>query len=346
MEINEILIRWYENAGRDLPWRNTENPYEIWVSEIILQQTRVAQGMDYYRRFLEHFPGVSSLAASKVEEVLRVWQGLGYYSRARNMHRTASDIVANHGGIFPRTYKTLLELKGIGPYTAAAIASIAFGEAIPAIDGNVKRVISRIYGITADIGSVRGNREIATAAGQIMDNEDPGKFNQAMMDFGSLVCRPKNPDCLSCPVQNHCYAFKNKMTDRLPVKTKAKDPIRRYFYFFILKHKGKLYIEQRTGRDIWNLLYQFPLMEADAGLSDREIIGRMKERWPGDLHIRKISDTISHQLSHQLIISRFIHVSAPGEMKDKGLLEIPENELGNYAVPRLIEKYVEDAGWL
>ncbi len=346
MEINKILLKWYEKNGRDLPWRTTRNPYKIWVSEIILQQTRVIQGRKYYESFLQHYPDVFSLASARVEEVLKIWQGLGYYSRARNMHATAVDIVHNYKGVFPGKYEELLRLKGIGPYTAAAIGSIAFGETVPAVDGNVKRVVSRIFGISHDIKSHKGLEEVEYAAREIMDKDQPGKHNQAIMDFGAIVCRPKNPDCQSCVLKHECYAFQNNMVDRLPVNVQNKQIRGRYFYYFIIRKGDHIYIEQRKEKDIWNLLYQFPLIESDTELTHEEIIRRMENTWFSKTslpEITKISTPLKHQLSHQLIAAQFIHLRL--EEKDSapdadGLIEIAEDRLDGYAIPRLIEKYL------
>ncbi len=341
---------WYGEAGRNLPWRNTLNPYEIWVSEIILQQTRVNQGINYYKRFLERFPDIFSLAGARVEEVLKVWQGLGYYSRARNMHEAAKDIVENYNGKFPDHFESLLRLKGIGRYTAAAIASIAFGEVVPAVDGNVKRVISRIFGVTDDMKSRKGEAAVEEAARKIMDDSRPGMFNQALMDFGSRICTPRNPDCAACPLKDHCYAFRNNMTDILPVNKKNKAVRMRYFYYFIMKNKQDILIEQRKDKDIWHLLYQFPLIESPSELAEQDILTQMKERWfkgIAGIEIAGFSSGILHQLSHQLISARFIHVrvSSP-EFLPAGerFIKIPEATLDNYAIPRLIEKYLEVAG--
>ncbi|HYW95299.1 MAG TPA: A/G-specific adenine glycosylase [Bacteroidales bacterium] len=341
---------WYRSAARDLPWRRSGNPYEIWVSEIILQQTQVSQGRHYYERFLERFPDVHILAEAKVEEVLKVWQGLGYYSRARNMHITAVDIVTNHGGHFPGNYVSLLKLKGIGPYTAAAIASIAFGEAIPAIDGNVKRVVSRIFGIRHDIKSRAGQHDIEMASQSLITSMLPGDFNQAMMDFGAMVCLPKKPLCPGCPVREHCYAFLHHKQDSLPVNMKKTKIRQRYFYYFIIRHGKNLFIQQRKERDIWHLMYQFPLVESGSALTDEDVIKLMTDRLisnPSDAEITKISAGIKHQLSHQLITARFVHLAAKGNPPvnaNSDLIEIPAATLESYAIPRLIEKYIDENG--
>ncbi len=345
MEISKILIGWYKRMGRTLPWRNSSNPYNIWVSEIILQQTRVGQGRAYYERFLKSFPDVFSLARADIGEVLKVWQGLGYYSRARNMHHTAGVIVRELGGRFPANYRSLLTLKGIGPYTAAAVSSIAFGEAIPAIDGNVKRVISRLCGIHGDIKSGSTVKDIRFILEEIIDRKEPGVFNQALMDFGALVCRPARPSCGECPLHSSCYAFQHDKTSELPVNVKSIRIKKRYFYYCIIRKDDSVCLEQRKGKDIWNLLYQFPLIESAEELSREEILRRIGEKIcqgnPKTV-IGRISGPVSHQLSHQQIIARFIHINGKVLPPAGGSFFIPVKNLDAYAIPRLIERYLEN----
>ena len=255
----ETLISWYDDHKRDLPWRGETDPYKIWVSEIILQQTRVQQGWDYYHRFLDNFPNVKTLAEADEEKVLKVWQGLGYYSRARNMHAAAREIMAEHHGIFPQTYDKIRSLKGIGNYTAAAIASIAFHLPYPAVDGNVIRIVSRIFGICDDVTQPTVLKRITAICETEIDPAQPGVFNQAAMDFGAMQCVPRNPKCDECPFQSNCYAFKNNLTDTLPIKKKKGESKHRFFHFTIYLSDNQTIIEKRTSSDIWKNMYQFNL---------------------------------------------------------------------------------------
>lgn len=236
MKIGGIIREWYEKNRRELPWRETHDPYRVWLSEVILQQTRVDQGLGYYRRFLEAFPNVDALARASEDEVLKLWQGLGYYSRARNLHQAAREIMAERGGALPEDYEGWLKVKGVGAYTAAAIASICFGEPRAVVDGNVSRVIARIHGVETPVNSSAGAREIAALAGGMLDRSDPGTHNQAMMEFGALQCIPRDPGCPVCPVQVQCIANRTGEVNRLPVKRPRKKPVDRYFYYYIMLH--------------------------------------------------------------------------------------------------------------
>ena len=281
----ETLISWYDDHKRDLPWRGETDPYKIWVSEIILQQTRVQQGWDYYHRFLDNFPNVKTLAEADEEKVLKVWQGLGYYSRARNMHAAAREIMAEHHGIFPQTYDKIRSLKGIGNYTAAAIASIAFHLPYPAVDGNVIRIVSRIFGICDDVTQPAVLKRITAICETEIDPDQPGVFNQAAMDFGAMQCVPRNPKCNECPFQSSCYAFKNNLTDTLPIKKKKGESKHRFFHYTIYLSDNQTIIEKRTGSDIWKNMYQFPLTETDS------------EKWP-EKPVFVTREVLSHQIIH------------------------------------------------
>ncbi len=281
----ETLISWYDDHKRDLPWRGETDPYKIWVSEIILQQTRVQQGWDYYHRFLDNFPNVKTLAEADEEKVLKVWQGLGYYSRARNMHAAAREIMAEHHGIFPQTYDKIRSLKGIGNYTAAAIASIAFHLPYPAVDGNVIRIVSRIFGICDDVTQPTVLKRITAICETEIDPAQPGVFNQAAMDFGAMQCVPHNPKCDECPFQSNCYAFKNNLTDTLPIKKKKGESKHRFFHFTIYLSDNQTIIEKRTSSDIWKNMYQFPLTETDS------------EKWP-EKPVFVTREVLSHQIIH------------------------------------------------
>ncbi|HET8808815.1 MAG TPA: A/G-specific adenine glycosylase, partial [Flavobacteriaceae bacterium] len=264
MNFSEKLIDWYLPQKRELPWRNTVDPYKIWLSEIMLQQTRVAQGLPYYEVFLENFPAVFDLAKASEEKVLKLWQGLGYYSRARNMHFTAKYIAEEKNGEFPKTASGLLKLKGIGDYTAAAIASICFGEPVPVVDGNVYRALSRIFGIETPIDSTLGKKEFKQLAHQLIDPKKPAEHNQALMEFGALQCKPKNPLCETCPFQNSCMALQLGKIEKLPVKTKKIKTTLRHFNYLVFVSKNKqTLLQQRTGKGIWQNLYEFPLLESE-----------------------------------------------------------------------------------
>ena len=346
VKISDILARWYLDHKRDLPWRKTKDPYAIWVSEIILQQTRVVQGIDYYHRFMNRFPDLQSLAEAKIEEVLKVWQGLGYYSRARNMHAAAWQMITDHGGVFPSTYQEMLKLKGIGPYTAAAVASIAFNEPRAVVDGNIHRVIARIFGLFEPPGQVPAKCGICRKAEALLDRAEPGIHNQAVMEFGALVCTPANPSCRSCPLQKHCTAFGKHLVEELPVRNKKTTQKHRYFHYFIVHSAEGILIRQRTGKDIWQHLFEFPLIETPRPVSP----GRLMEStsWNQlftDSRVKpfKVSKMIKHTLTHQVIHAKFYHLDAfPDNFALKSSFqEVPLAELGKLPVPKLIENYLE-----
>lgn len=262
MNFHNLLIKWYLQNKRDLPWRNTTNPYHIWLSEIMLQQTRVAQGMPYFLSFTTAFPTVFDLANANEEQVLKLWQGLGYYSRARNLHKTAQYIATELNGIFPDNYKDLLQLKGVGEYTAAAIASFSYNEAVPVVDGNVFRVLSRYFDIETDIAQAYAKKEFAALAFELMPKDNPAIFNQAIMEFGALQCVPKSPNCQICVFSESCAALQKKKVDQLPVKSKKLKVRNRYFNYLMLSDaEEKTLIQKRTAKGIWHNLYEFPLIE-------------------------------------------------------------------------------------
>jgi A/G-specific adenine glycosylase len=340
--ITQGVLSWYSQHARDLPWRKTKDPYKIWLSEIILQQTRVSQGLPYYQKFIEHFPTVQHLASAVQEEVLLLWQGLGYYSRARNLHACAQKVVTDFDGDFPASYKELLSLPGIGPYTAAAIASFAFDLPYPAVDGNLIRVFSRLFGVYHVPNSPASQKEVQRIASELMEGAPPATFNQAMMEMGAMMCTPKKPQCELCPVYEHCYAKANNVVNQLPVP-KAKIKIRdRYFYYVIVYSQGKYAIEQRKGKDIWENLFQFPLIEVTHVLEDGEVEKEVNKRFPKSL-VQKTSPEYTHILSHQRLHTRFVEV----ELKNKtdapeSYLWVGKEDFKKYAFPRLIERYLED----
>lgn len=250
-EISHLLICWYNENKRDFPWRKTTDPYKIWVSEIVLQQTRVAQGWNYYLRFIEKFPTLQALAESSEKDVLNMWQGLGYYSRARNMHAAAQTIATHHNNKMPNTYKEIISLKGVGEYTAAAVLSFAFNKPYAVVDGNVYRVLSRLFAIDTPIDTARGKKEFAQLAQELLDVDRPGKYNQAIMDFGAMQCTPTMPLCATCPLQHLCVAFKLNLQPQFPVKQNKTKVRKRYFHYFHIKFDGTIYLHKRKENDIW-----------------------------------------------------------------------------------------------
>ena len=338
------LYRWYDHQKRDLPWRLTSDPYKIWISEIILQQTRVAQGIDYYHRFIKRFPTVNKLAIANEDEVLKLWQGLGYYSRARNLHQAAQTIANNHHGVFPDTYTKIKELKGIGPYTAAAIASIAFNLPYPTIDGNVYRVLSRYFGIKTPIDSNQGKKEFEHLAEELIDKDNPGMHNQALMEFGALQCVPKNPDCAVCPLAQSCSAYISNQVSLLPLKQKKTKQLHRYFYYYLIGDKDFIYLEKRTGNDIWKNLYQLPLIETEHELLDNEILLKnVPFILSGPFNFVSLSAKKKHILSHRIIWARVIKLEISDETRiSKALIRVNKKDISKFAVPRLLELFFED----
>ncbi|MEE4198903.1 MAG: A/G-specific adenine glycosylase [Bacteroidales bacterium] len=346
LKVNKAITEWYQHNKRDLPWRDTKNPYYIWISEIILQQTRVDQGIHYYDQFIHHFPDIFTLANSPLEKILKLWQGLGYYSRARNMHYTANQIVNNFQGKFPESYHELIKLKGVGEYTAAAIASIAFDQNVPALDGNVYRVLSRVFGIAESTEKAYGKKVFKQKATELMKNQNPGIFNQALMEFGALQCTPKNPACESCVLNHDCFAFEHKMIDDLPLKKQKINQRHRFFNFLYIQHENKIYIEQRKKNDIWKLLYQFPLIETNKSVSLDSLIrnNHWKRLFKGTkTNIERISKEKIHQLSHQKLFAKFyqVKIDQPNTFLLNNYLETTPEEVDKYGVPKLIENFLK-----
>lgn len=331
-----------------MPWRKTSDPYKIWLSEIILQQTRVQQGLVYYNRFVEKYPDVSSLAKAAEEDVLKMWQGLGYYSRARNLHHTVKIIAVDFKGVFPSDYKTLLKLKGIGPYTAAAITSIAFQNPEPVVDGNVIRLISRVFGIDKSYYSPIGKKRIDEIVRNKIDRKDPGTFNQAMMEYGSAFCIPKNPDCRNCIFNSSCFAFKNNQVDQLPVRKKPLTQRQRYFhYIVILNNKDEsIYLKKRTQDDIWKNLYDFPLIENEKWLAEKSLLkNKLFQLLFENITREKIfqSPTMKHQLTHQTLYAIFYIYQVGNENNyfKQDLVKINFSNLDKLPVPRLIDRFIK-----
>ncbi len=339
------LEGWYNDYGRTLPWRGINDPYRIWLSEIILQQTRIEQGRDYYLRFVEAFPTVADLAAATEEQVLRQWQGLGYYSRARNLHAGALYIMDECGGRFPDTYEGILKIKGVGRYTAAAIASFAFRLPHPVIDGNVYRFISRLRGISTPIATDAAYREFETVLMQLIDRQRPDRFNAALMDFGSLQCRPQ-PDCTACPFADECEALRTGRVTMLPVKAAKAKPTDRWFYYLDLHIGNRRLVQQRTANDIWRSLWEFPLLETTEELSESQLKKAAKKFVHETFHLSPLtfhlSSSYTHQLTHRTIHAHFLRAELPAPPA-----AIPENtrlvspaELEKLPVSRLIDKYL------
>ena len=349
-DFSRILLQWDKDNKRELPWRGERNPYKIWISEIILQQTRIAQGWNYYLRFVERFSSVEDLASASEDEVLKYWQGLGYYSRARNLHAGAKYIVEQCDAIFPQSYDTILKIKGVGEYTAAAIASLAFGLPYAAVDGNVFRVLSRIFGIEIPIDTSKGKKEITDLANQLMDKKQTGTFNQAMMDFGSLQCTPANPNCDDCCFGRICFAKAKEMQSVLPIKSQKIKMRNRYFYYFFIQNEENTFLQKRTAKDIWQGLYEFPLIESEVELSEEAIFAHpyfTKLMGNCQWQIADFSSIYKHQLTHQLILTRFLSLSIlDGDFlpKEKDtILSLPLREIDNYPVSRLTERFLMES---
>jgi A/G-specific adenine glycosylase len=346
------IINWYDKNKRYLPWRNTSDPYKIWLSEIILQQTRVNQGMEYYLNFVKRYPDIFSLERASQDEIYKMWQGLGYYNRADNLMAAAKTIVNDFHGIFPEKPEELIRIKGIGPYTAAAIASIAFNYPRAVVDGNVFRVLSRIFGITTPINTHSGKKIFEALAGELLTKNQAGTFNQAIMEFGALYCKPKNPDCPHCIFFTDCIAARQNRVEQFPVKkNKVKIRNRYFYYLFIRQNSGQgisCLLKRRDKKDIWKNLYDFPMLESTRKLNPAEIIenpmakalfGKQK------FNIEAISDEYRHQLTHQKIHAVFIKIIVnknTEQLPEKSLLLVDENEIINYPVPRLLERYLQD----
>lgn len=348
LSVSNVLIKWYLINKRDLPWRATSDPYIIWLSEIILQQTRVNQGMPYFFKFSEEFPTINLLAEAPLDKVLKLWQGLGYYSRARNMHATAKLVVDQYGGKFPSSYDAILKLKGIGEYTAAAIASLAFDIPKAVVDGNVIRVISRLYGITDPVDKVKTIKEIKDIAQTLIDPSKPGLHNQAMMEFGSLQCTPVNPGCSDCVLKSRCMAYSLGIVDRIPFKEGRTKIRNRYFHYLVIRNEGGIYLNQRTKNDIWKGLFEFPLIEWDKELSLEELM--QTKEWNSifkhlPLTIKNVSDSYSHILSHQKLAACFVELEISSEkiLLNKDWKLVPMDLLHEYAVPRLVDRYLNDS---
>lgn len=343
--LHGILEEWYAAHARDLPWRATRDAYLIWLSETILQQTRVGQGLDYYLRFASRFPDVSALAAASEDEVLKMWQGLGYYSRARNLRAAARQIVERFGGRFPRSYADVRGLRGVGDYTAAAVCSFAYGDPYPVIDGNVQRVFARLFDLEEPVDGGPGRKSLAELAARIMDGERPALWNQAVMEFGALHCTPARPACAECPLADRCAALAKGTVSQRPVKRNRTQVRTRWFNYLHLTGAGRTLIRRREGNDIWRGLYEFPMIESDAPMPYEELAATDAFRTLTCGQPYRLAATVvlpEHRLTHRIVratVYRLEGDRAPRTVAP-GCRSIAEEELGDYAVSRLTERYL------
>lgn len=345
---SNILLEWYNPNTRNLPWKKTTDAYKIWLSEIILQQTRVEQGLPYYNNFVKNYPTVQKLAAAPLDEVLKHWEGLGYYSRARNLHFAAQQIVNEHKGKFPTDYESILKLKGIGAYTAAAIASFAYNLPYAVVDGNVFRVLSRIFDIETPIDTTQGKKQFEQLANKLLDKKNAAKYNQAIMDFGALVCKPQLPLCIQCPFSTECKALEKNKISRLPVKLKKLIKTTRHFHFLVLTYKNNIIIQQRTAQDIWKNLYQFPLIEQEK-INKNSFFNYCKTHFgitPSYNFTKNQTYLYKQTLTHQYIFGYFYEISISdfnfAHLINNNIKITPINKLKNYAFPKLIREYLKD----
>ena len=342
MIFSKALIQWYLQNKRDLPWRNTTNPYPIWLSEIMLQQTRVAQGMPYFLSFTTAFPTVFDLAEASEEQVLKLWQGLGYYSRARNLHKTAQYVATELSGVFPETYIDLLKLKGVGEYTAAAIASFSYNEAVPVVDGNVFRVLSRYFDVETDIAQASAKKEFADLAFEVMPKDNPAIFNQAIMEFGALQCVPKSPDCSICIFNESCAALQKNKVDQLPVKSKKLKVRNRYFNYLVLEDEtGNTIVQKRTDKGIWHNLYEFPLIETEKEEDFDAVTVYLQTNFRDHYQVKSLLEynekSILHKLSHQHLHIKFWKLAVKGIVA--GGIDL--KTLRTFPFPIVIHNFIE-----
>jgi A/G-specific adenine glycosylase len=342
---SDKVVKWYLQNMRDLPWRQTRDPYRIWLSEILLQQTRVSQGLPYYLRFVETFPDVRLLAAASEQEILRLWQGLGYYTRARNLHKCAREVVSSFDGKFPATFEDLKKLPGIGDYTAAAIASICFREPVAVVDGNVFRVLSRIFGIDHAINSPEGKKHFSSLANTLVTQNDPDVYNQAVMEFGALHCTPQKPQCDNCPFYTTCFAAQKGLQHKLPVKLKGKAVRKRYFNYFVIKKGNSLLMKKREQKDIWHGLYDFYLIETKRSVKIARLVS--DDPWLKKLKAKPAAETnrrYKHILSHQVIISSFTIVENGNRsmQTEKNLKFFTPTKIADLPKPVLISRFLKD----
>jgi len=334
------LLLWHQDIDRGLPWKKDPSPYKIWLSEIILQQTRVGQGLAYYLRFIEAFPTIGDLATASEDQVLSLWKGLGYYARARNLHKAAQQVVHEFGGEFPTTYDHIISLSGVGPYTAAAIASFAYGKPYPVVDGNVFRVLSRYFGVETPIDTTEGKKRINVIAASCLDHTNPGDYNQAIMDFGALACKPALPSCDHCLLSERCSAYNNGTTDLLPIKVKKVTVKKRYFHYLVHTKGQKIYLHKRTHRDIWEGLYQPPLIEAVKVLSRKALCSRLLQDSGAsnvtNQGVKKIYSA-KQRLTHRLIHGSFYEVSTPPRYPGQW---VDISDVHQFGLPKIVDDFL------
>lgn len=338
------LLRWNRlKNDRKMPWKGEKDPYKIWLSEIILQQTRVEQGLDYYQKFISAFPDIHKLAAAREQRVYKLWEGLGYYTRCKNLIETARYISKNRKGSFPESFEEILALKGVGEYTASAIASFAYNLPHAVVDGNVFRLLSRFFGIKTPIDSASGKKIYARLAFELLDKKRPGIYNQALMDFGAIICKPQAPNCKNCVFARTCKAYKKNMVDQLPVKEKKINLKKRWFSYFVLQYRDKIYIQKRMGSDIWNKLHEFVLIESakkrSTGVLLKEAAKQLGITYD-QFNVEVISGPVIQTLSHQKIEIRFFKLKLSHPLLKKGLMEVRPRSLKRYAFPKTLKDYV------
>ena len=338
------LINWNNSENdRHMPWKGEKNPYYIWLSEIILQQTRVEQGLPYFLNFKQKYPTVKQLAEAAEDEVMKLWQGLGYYSRARNLHETAKNIHQNYNGQFPESFEALVKLKGVGDYTASAIASFAFGEKKAVVDGNVIRVLARIFGIDLAADTTEGKKKFAALAQELIDEIEPGSYNQAIMDFGAVVCTPQNPACDTCPFQKKCIAYQQNRIEELPVKKKKIKVLDRYFNYLMIKNNSEIFIHKRTESDIWKNLYELPLLETSKPLKKNIKAAISDFLGNKDFEITTYSEGSVQLLTHRKIHAQFIEIEVRNfkKMELPGAQKVKLTHLNNYAFPKTVHFFLK-----
>jgi len=340
-----LLLQWNGDLNtRKMPWKGEKDPYKIWLSEIILQQTRVEQGWKYYEKFITVFPDINKLAAAKDEKVYKLWEGLGYYSRCKNLIETARFISKKLKGKFPDTFDDILSLKGVGNYTASAIASFAYDLPYAVVDGNVFRVLSRVFGIKKPIDSTKGKKLFSELALELLDKKQPGIYNQALMDFGAVICKPQNPLCDNCVLKDHCFAYKKGFVNKLPVKEKEIKITTRWFNYLVIGYNDKIYIRKRIGNDIWRNLHEFVLFETNTDVSAKRLLTRAENEKilkKNSYNVVSISPLYSQQLSHQTIKGRFIKIAIKKELVLSGFKPITLKQLSRHAFPRFLNAYFE-----
>ena len=344
------LLFWHLNTNtRKMPWKGEKDAYKIWLSEIILQQTRVEQGLEYYHAFVKNFPTINDLAKADEKKVFKLWEGLGYYNRCRNLIATAKEIVTTYKSKFPTKYEDILKLKGIGPYTAAAITSFAYNLPYAVVDGNVNRVLTRFFNIDLPIDSTQGKKLLATLAQQLLDDKNAASYNQAIMDFGATICKPKLPLCSSCILQKKCKAYELALVDKLPIKEKSIAKKIRWFYYFIIEYKEGVYIKERTDKDIWQNLHEFMLIEMPKKSSYQQI--KNTKQFKNLLNnipylLDSVSNEYSQILSHQLITGKFCILQVANKVKIENYVWVPKKQLHQISFPKFINTYLQDKKYL